>query len=140
MYWSDDSDYFSRMDSDDGSLIDSEEEQYLLTEKMLQEELWLWKAYEKDGQLELQDPKEREALNQLWEASEDNGVEDCGQGETIRKSDSVRTKRPGFWRLNKNALLFGTSGAIFLGPPGAVVGTMYGIHRDKQKQCLKTYE
>ncbi|KAJ8908744.1 hypothetical protein NDN08_005449 [Rhodosorus marinus] len=140
MYWSDDSDYFSRIDSDNGSFVDSEEEQYLETEKKLQEELWLWNAYEQDEQFELWEPMEPLAWHELREASEDDVVENCGQGETIRKSGSVPTKRPCFWRLNKNALLFGTSGAIFLGPPGAVVGTMYGMHRDKKKKYVNVYQ
>lgn len=124
----DDTDCFSRIDSDDGSLVDSQEENYRETEKKLQEKLWLWEVYEKEGMWE--SIEEGKVQHQVWEASEDDGVADR---ERLRKSGSVPSKRPSFWRLNKNALLFGTSGALLLGPPGAVVGTVYGMHRDKKK-------
>uniref|UniRef100_A0A7S3E5A8 Uncharacterized protein n=1 Tax=Rhodosorus marinus TaxID=101924 RepID=A0A7S3E5A8_9RHOD len=50
---------------------------------------------------------------------------------------SEHGKNPSFWSRNKNALILGTGGALVFGATGAVVGTVWGVHRDKKKFAAK---
>ncbi|KAJ8908743.1 hypothetical protein NDN08_005448 [Rhodosorus marinus] len=50
-----------------------------------------------------------------------------------RSCCSEHGKNPSFWGRNRNALILGTGGALVFGAPGAVVGTLWGLHMDRKK-------